>query len=1847
MAPEPGKERRSRQWAVSVLLGLVLLWLARFCEVSAGHVVRDGRDRQHGCQLSPRGLLRVGGSVRLVVNCSVSTMSAAEAGKRRTASKGWLKRASKKLGALLSKSDIDYVELSDAAEEFDLRLAAFDVSQTEFEYYWEEDKLEADIEVSAKFREDFRVNRVKATKKLQELSADDRDSDHGGAASRAFSVDVNLPKLSLPVFSGNVIEWQTFWDQFSATVDSTDLPVVSKFTYLRSLLDGEAKQAIEGLSITNDHYKTAWSILKERYGRKKRIIFTHIQELLNISLPSKCSLSMLWLLNDTLQAHMRSLDSLGIKGDQYGVILTPLVLSRLPVEMRLEWARDGEKHESDLPFLMKFINTEIKRRERSQVYSESISTIPMLCEEKRRVLSATALLNSSKALQTKSRSSVTCGICDKSHPTARCWNLTKIQVSDRKEKLRSAGLCFRCLTKGHIAVGCSATCSRCKGKHHLLLCNPSPDTVGKSSPKTSCAKTVNASTSTADGSVSRVTTATCPEFQTSGHKRVILQTARVSVRGTRDVTDATVLFDSGADRSYIRSDLVSKIAPEYVDSEKVSMASFGVKTPSDSKLHNVYKVHLKGNLNTGHSILVTETDVICANLHCSRVPSELMESFGDLVFADDYETSPGQQIDIFIGMDAYWRFVGTQFVESVPKGLMAQSTVFGWVLSGAYSTDTNTDETVVSHQMLCFDGMSERCLQTFWDLESVGISEVKDSVCDPVLAEFQQSIEFVKGRYVVALPWKSELKGKLLNNERVAKARLLHLDRKLDKNASLKERYDQNIYDMWKAGIVEEVPPQEIDVKDKTVFYLPHQPVVKENRLTTKVSPVFDASCKGYNGISLNSCMNIGPNLLTKLTEILIRFRRWKFAITADIEKAFLQIGVKIQDRDVHRFLWNFQGEHKVMRFCRIPFGNCSSPFLLNATVKYHLSTVPQSQVTQELNANLYVDDLLSGSDSHEEACSFIHEASAVMNQASLPLVKWGSNSEVVAELLHQEFHDKYVDDDVIRVLGMKWLANEDCFSFDGIHIPENLLITKRVILISRLFDPLGFVSPFIMQAKCLFQHLWTLKLQWDDEVPDECVTLFRGWMSDLQLLQHWRIPRNYTRQRWNDISLIELHGFGDASPKGYGACVYIKAKLMDGSTVTSLVVAKSKVAPLKKVTLPRLEVLGAVLCARLTVFVRETLRLPIEVECTCWSDSMLVLAWIKSDPNRWKEFVANRVTTIQSLVPSNRWSHCPGEQNPADLLTRGVSASELMNSKQWLHGPQFMTSGLTPSSTVLVTGSDNIREELASVMLVPSSVNPEVTFDVERRGSFSKAIRVVAWVYRFLGNLKHDSVKQSGELTFNELQLGKLKLIQKVQKFKFALEFDALGKGCAVHKGSSIAKLSPFIDSEGLHRVLGRLQYSELSYEERHPIILPKCHLSVLLVRFHHELLKHAGVATMLTSLRNQFWIMGVRRIAKRVKKMCIDCQRQDAPAGHQPMPPLPDLRVKQAVPFAITGLDHAGPLYCCDFPGKKFSILLFTCAVIRAIHIELVESVSASETMLALRRLAARRGLPRVLFSDNAKGFRAAPSLSREQYGHLSPEWRFIAPRSPWWGGWWERLIKSVKSALKRTLGTNSLTRVELETTVHEIEACINSRPLTFLGDDINSEDPITPAHFLLGRSAGYFSGSPLNVMPDSSQHLAVRLQFRKLLMDKFWSIWSTEYLRNLPPCVGPQGKGHPIVGSVVLVEDETSNRLRWPLGIVTRLFPGTDGVIRTLEVKVGSSVLIRPVQRIHDLELVHCSSSDVSVPSSTPEMTETGGTLLWILQLQVVWPLIHLGVPWSRNPLVCQWLNVHLVIRGVPFH
>ena len=332
-----------------------------------------------------------------------------------------------------------------------------------------------------------------------------------------------------------------------------------------------------------------------------------------------------------------------------------------------------------------------------------------------------------------------------------------------------------------------------------------------------------------------------------------------------------------------------------------------------------------------------------------------------------------------------------------------------------------------------------------------------------------------------------------------------------------------------------------------------------------------------------------------------------------------------------------------------------------------------------------------------------------------------------------------------------------------------------------------------------------------------------------------------------------------------------------------------------------------------------------------------------------------------------------------------------------------------------------------------------------------------------------------------------------------------------------------------------------------------------------------------MLIRLRDEYWILGARRLCKAVKSSCIRCRRFDAPPLTQTMAPLPAFRVSEAPAFSTVGIDHAGPLYCSDREHKCY-FLLFTCPVVRAVHLELVDSLSSATTLLALRRFSARRGLPSVIISDNAKGFVGAKKILCRTAD--APEWRFIVPRAPWWGGFWERLVGTVKSALKKALGRSCLTRAELETLLHEIEAMINDRPLTFLGDDASLPQPLTPSHFLVGRRLMSPVSSAAHTDGVQPQDLRERAQLRERHIRSFWATWKKEYIRCLPTV--PATRDDALKpGSVVLLQDDSCSRVNWPLAKVERLYVGRDGKTRSVMVKTCKGPLTRPIQRLHLLE------------------------------------------------------------------
>ena len=1737
--------------------------------------------------------------------------------RKRVAARGWLTRTVKSLQGILEAEVPDQDALQVAKVNCEKRLQILDEIQSEVELCFEtEDEMLADIESAADVRDKVIFVLSKAGKALK-----DKVSSVGSVSQ---GEHLRLPKLELTTFSGDVLLWQAFWECFEVSVHHADLPEVTKFAYLRSVLHGDAKDCVAGLALTAANYGSACDLLQNRFGRKEVITFSHIQQLLSVPESRSSSVQSLRELQDRLLIHIRSLESLGITGDKYGVVLVPLILSKLSPDVRLEWAREGSGKEADLGWLLTFLASEIERRERSSAYgsmhmAQGQQLAASAAEERHKATSGPQHRRkreqwqrtpAAAALQTGGRP--VCGFCGQAHQAKVCHTLNPLSVPERRDAIRQAGLCFRCLKTGHVARKCDTVCSECGGNHSVVCCHKLHGVVVQG--PTGQGPTGQGPTGqgpTGQGPTGRGPTGgsvQCPSLscKSAGHEQrcTVLPTACVIVVGKGGQrVEATVLFDTGSDRTYVSERLVRRAEPEWVGSESMAYAAFG-GTGSAAEQRDVYRVDMFGSNMASPSVLSVQAiriPVICTPLQRPVLPAGVLQSLSHLELADP-PSDRQLTVDILVGLDCYWDLV-KQGELRLDGGPVAQETALGWVVSGKVSALPTGGAT---SQLLCLGDIHEQSLRRLWSLEGIGVRDPEEGDSE-VMKDFSASVVRADGRYEVALPWKAGGADQLTDNRPAAEARLTGLSRRLARDPELGAAYSEALQEMEQAGVIEEVPSIELDGPHPT-FYLPHRPVVKETSKSTRVRPVFDASATGPNGVSLNDCLEVGPCLIPSLVDVLLRFRRWRVAVTADISKAFLQISLRREDRDVHRFLWILDGRKRVMRFRRVTFGVSSSPFLLNATIQHHLSTCPPSRAITEMSENFYVDDLLSGADSEEEASSLLTEAQTVMADAGMALTKCNSSSPVVFDRAHAASGSG--ERESSKVLGVMWSPGEDAFSFEGLTVPADLTSTKRVVLscIARLFDPLGFVAPFVMVAKSLFQELWQLGLGWDDALPADRSLVFLDWLSGIEELKQLRIPRCYSTRGWCLGSDVSLHAFGDASPKGYGAAVYLRTARSDGSGEVSLVMAKSRLAPLKRVTLPRLELLGSLLAARLAVLVRQALRLPEETVTRCWTDSMIALGWIRGEPLRWKQFVANRVTEIQSLTTPSDWSHCPGEENPADLTTRGLSAKELVSSRLWVSGPSWLAApqgrpgaGEAPVSLdelpesvqltgVAVEASSALTESDDGPCLV-TGVGDQPVFDIARWSSLSKAVRVVGWVRRFCSNARGAQGARGArqkctldDLSADEIVSARHVLLREEQRQVFAVELKALQQGKQVPRSSSVFRLTPFVDDDGLLRIRGRLQQSELSHEERHPILLPKGRVAELLVRDQHLLMRHSGVSTLMTAVRASYWVVGLRCLAKRVKRQCVSCQKQDAQACNEPAAPLPRDRVTRAPPFAVTGVDFAGPIFAVDCPRQKFYVCLFTCAVTRAVHLELTGSLTQAEFLMALRRFAARRGLPSVMYSDNARTFTGADAMMQRYFGHLAPQWRFIVPRSPWWGGWWERLVRSVKVGLRKSLGTRCLSRVELETVLIEVESCVNSRPLTQVTDGVECASPLTPSHFLTGRGTGFQARVLEDPESVSGKMLFERARVRERRLNRFWSVWSDEYLRSLPQSVRKftsHGKLRP--GSVVLIREDHLPRMKWVLGVVTKLYPGRDGVARSAEVRVqGGQLRTRAVQRLCDLEL-----------------------------------------------------------------
>ena len=770
---------------------------------------------------------------------------------------------------------------------------------------------------------------------------------------------------------------------------------------------------------------------------------------------------------------------------------------------------------------------------------------------------------------------------------------------------------------------------------------------------------------------------------------------------------------------------------------------------------------------------------------CNPLTSQLINHTRDdydhllgIDLADSADIGEVLEVDMLIGSDFYWSLV-TGRVRRGRSGPMAIHTRIGWILSGPVDRqEVSVNLTLAATHALKIDthpveqNLDDQ-LRRFWELESLGIMKDEPSVYD----KFVQRISFDGQRYQVSLPWK-ENAPPLPDNFELCRRRLDSLLRRLKQNPPLLVEYDSVIRDQLSRGIIEVVNNTSLDGHER-IHYLPHHGVVRQDKTTSKLRIVYDASAK-TNGPSLNDCLYTGPSFGQSIFDILLRFRFHRVALAGDIEKAFLMVSVQEKDRDSLRFLWtrDVKGEVPdvvVLRFTRVVFGVNSSPFLLNATIDRHMRRYQEIDplFVDKFLSSIYIDDVSLGSNDVESTYKLYLKSKSRLAEAGFKLRKFVTNSEELRSQVDTneqttEEQNKAVNvkeedlsyakgslgtkldnaDGRHKILGVQWDFMQDTFTFnigDVSHYMEDSEPTKRnvVSMTARFFDPLGVVSPVTILFKMFFQCLCEAGVGWDAPLTGDLLKEWKQLLSSLQGPESLVIPRCYFSDIPDCSKSVRLIGFCDASTKSYAAVVYLRIE-GEAQVCVRFIAAKTRVAPLGGMTIPRLELLSALLLSKLIVGVRAALQTEMTLgDPVCYTDSRVALYWIRGCNQEWKQFVENRVSNIRASVPLRCWGHCPGKENPADIPSRGMTASDLSRNCLWLDGPDWLhTSEDLPNKDVDTDAKvpEECHEEMKSrksahSLIVAQGQDPHIG-QLIPCGNFSslhRLLRVTALVLKFV----------------------------------------------------------------------------------------------------------------------------------------------------------------------------------------------------------------------------------------------------------------------------------------------------------------------------------------------------------------------------------------------------------------------------------------------------------------------------------------------------------------------------------
>ncbi|XP_055632531.1 uncharacterized protein LOC129773008 [Toxorhynchites rutilus septentrionalis] len=1599
------------------------------------------------------------------------------------------------------------------------------------------------------------------------------------AARRVMSRD-------LPDFNGNPEDWPVFISQYNITTECCNFSNAENLIRLQRCLKGHARESVRSRLLLPASVPRVIETLRMLYGRPGLLIDALLNRVRSTPAPKMDHLETLIEFGLELQGLCDHLQAASETAHLNNPSLLQELEDKLPSQLKLQWAM----HKQTVPNvtlqtfatymshmvsaasqvtkyvgcsnLRRPIRNKEKSKEKGQLYTHSAN------DEEQFETSDGA--NS----ETTVRNCLIC--CKPGHRVKECKQFSDMSVENRWRSVHSFKLCRTCLNQhGRNRCRFSTKCGidGCEFKHHPLLHTKVENTQKP--------------TTTAENHSHR-----------EQKSKMLFRIIPVTLQGKNGCVNTYAFLDDGSSLTLVEKSIAEQLGESGPSGALyLNWTSNVTRCEADSQ-----EITFKISGAAGGKFFRVQSARTVSELKLpvqSLKPQQLSLQYPHLIglpIAGYDDAIPR----VLIGLDQLNLSMPLKCREGRKGEPIATKTRLGWCIYGgsgeAKSVGVSCHIVQVSPEKLL-----QEMVKRYFEQEDAGIKSVinlasaEDTRAKKILADTTVRLG---DKFETGLLWRYD-QFEFPESYHMALRRLECLERRMNREPLLKENIHQQIQDYQAKGYAHRVSEEELSgVDPRRIWHLPLG-VVTNPKKPGKIRLIWDAAAK-VDGVSLNTVLLKGPDLLSSLPGVLFKFREKPVAVSGDIREMFHQILIRCEDRYALCFLWREDPSQNPETFVMdvAIFGASCSPciaqFVKNANAEEFAVQYPKA--SEAIVRNHYVDDFLDSFDTVEEAQRVAAEVKLIHAKGGFEIRGWCSNSADVLSHLGETFVQKTKDlnldksDGAERVLGMLWLASEDVLGFStqmradiAAIINEGRRPTKRQVLrcVMSLFDPLGLLAIYTVHGKILIQSIWRSGIDWDEKIKDEEFNRWTKWIAILSQVDHVHIPRCYVGQESStSLVSVQLHILVDASEDAYCAAAYFRFILVDGTVICNLVSAKTKVAPLKPLSIPRLELQAAVLGARLASFVSENHTYCIEKR-VFWSDSSTVLAWIRSDARRYRQFVSCRIGEILSLTETREWRWVPSKINTADEATKWGHGPCLSPKGNWFQDPSFLYCPEFQWPVQSKQQNTSTEEELRSCFMHDVTAF-ESTVKFDRFSRWVRLLRAIAYTQRFISNAR--LTKQHRDLTpLNSVEIGKAESIlwRLCQEESYPDEISQLKNGRSeVDKSSAIYKLSPYIDEYGILRQNGRIgAASNVEFNVKFPIILPKSHrLTALLLDHYHRILHHANYETVVNEVRQKFYIPNLRAVVRRARRSCQWCKIYKSQPSTPKMAPLPAARLASFErPFSYVGVDFFGPVMVkIGRSNVKRWVALFTCLTIRAVHLEVAFNLNTQSCIMCFRRFVDRRGAPLEVYTDNGTNFQGAERVLRQQvnsglaetFTNANTRWFFNPPSAPHMGGVWERMVRSIKTAINSIDTGKKLDDEGFSTLLAEAESIVNSRPLTYLPLETEAQEALTPNHFLLGSSNGIKqpTASPIN------QREAILNSWNQIRhqLDLFWHRWLKEYLPTISRRTKWFTDTRPVeIGQLVLIADE-GKRNSWLRGRVIEIRTAPDGRVRQATVQTTTGLL-----------------------------------------------------------------------------